>query len=154
MKKFRIWRTISLGVYETAEEYCRAVATTRCIRDWVWAGKPSFTCARQGTEVNLVIPSVGELEFDDQALADRIFARGIDMGLLLCTTEVPFALSIVYNYQPRDERLRIAMKPYNRYENIFGLANDYGEMSLNSYGTHHDSRYNVDTRFAFVLPRK
>ena len=87
----KVWRTLKLGTYKTADEY-RGALKSAGYNVGGWANdilsKPAFICAQQETEVDLVVISVSELGFKYDGRYSDICTRAMEMGLKLCPAEV------------------------------------------------------------------
>lgn len=74
-------------------------------------GKPEFVAAAEETEVDLVKVTIAELGFTKGATHERIYSRAKKLGLELCPSEVGPQLRLQYKDQPKDEEVRVGMKP-------------------------------------------
>ena len=89
-REFPIWETVRLGRHKTAAAYSKALkpAGTAASLGDNYLGHPAFECARQETDVDLAMVSVGELGFMEGALYSQIVERALALGLELCPAEV------------------------------------------------------------------
>ena len=102
------WKTVKLGVFKTADAYRKALEQgRRRSGEWVndFLGQPAYTCAREETDVDLVVLSVEDLGFKKGALYSQICEKALAAGLDLCPAEVGPALRLAYDDQPPGERL-------------------------------------------------
>lgn len=160
-QEISVWKTIKLGTgLKTADEFRKAIADNDLrLGDWGSniLGKPEFTAATEPSEVNLVRMSVKDLGFKGNARFAEICARGKELGLELCPSEVGPQLRLQYLDQPKNEWLIIAMEAIRDSQGLldaFGVGHvDEGRWLNACYG-HPDSTWNPDYQFVFVLPRK
>ncbi len=156
-----VLKTIKLGTgLVTADDFRGALKTNDLrIGDWAFdiLGKEAFTAATEEQEVNLVRMSVKDLGFKGNARFDEICARGKELGLELCPSEVGPQLRLQYLDQPKNEWLIIAMEAIRDSHgllDVFGVGHVDDGRWLNAYYGHPDSTWNPDYQFVFVLPRK
>src|SRR5262245_24954037 len=128
-----IWKTITVGGTKGVNAVRQAIDAAPCP---IWVGdeadeilgRPAFPFNKKPFELDLVILSVFELGFGDQASRNNIelgasvtvslgdiYARAVSLGFELCPAEVGPALRLNYLDQPLGEFLHIAMKPVARY---------------------------------------
>jgi hypothetical protein len=162
--EFPIWKTITLGVHKTPEDYHRAIQNSVCrFNDGGDArhilNKTEVSQAE--VELDLVIMTVDELGlgFKDGVRQDVIYARAIEMGLQLCPAEVGPALRLLYKDQPRGERLRIVMEPLIDWDGLLGsfaVEHDdaIGTRWLNRYVAEPGFILDADCKLVLVRPRE
>lgn len=151
---FLVWKTVKLGLYNTADEYREALKKAD-YRIGKWAndilGKTH--CAKQEMEVDLIVASVGELGFTRRGQYKDICARAVEMDLALCPPEVGPALPLAYDEQPKDECLIVAMKAISDSHGrrlIFAVEHDLDERRLDGRRSHSEDFWSADYRFVFV----
>jgi hypothetical protein len=111
--QFRIWKTIKLGLRKNADAYRTPMRKARLnigSRADDILDNPAFTASETKTKVDLVVASVAELGFKEDAMYSEICARAKELGLDLCPAEVGPALRLAYKDQQRGEWLIIAME--------------------------------------------
>jgi hypothetical protein len=158
-----IWKTITVGGSKGVNAVRDALETAPChmaIADDAdeILGRPAFPFIKTPRELDLVVLSVFELGFDDQASLHDIYARAVALGFELCPAEVGPALRLNYLDQPPGDSLHVAMKPVARYNGTlidFTLAKAHGSIGFLLLGG--DARPDVmlprAERFVFVRPR-
>ena len=128
-----IWKTITVGGSKGVNAI-RAAMETAPYSIWISEeadeilGRPAFPFIKAPVELDLVVLSVSELGFGDQASGNDIelgatvraslhdiYVRAASLGFELCPAEVGPALRLDYLDQPLGEFLHIAMKPVARY---------------------------------------
>ena len=163
-----IWKTIAVGGSKGVNAIRVAMETAPCP---VWTGdeadeilgRPAFPFIRKPIELDLVVLSVFELGFGDQASRKavqvslhEIYARAASLGFDLCPAEVGPALRLNYLDQPVGEFLHIAMKPVARYTGeLVSFTVGAGGAELLLVGGNGDPgvMYPAVVRFVFVRPR-
>ncbi|MBI2030332.1 hypothetical protein HYT05_01790 [Candidatus Kaiserbacteria bacterium] len=106
---FPIWKTVTLGTHRTPDEYHKALKKAGFqIGDRATDILGKICCTHEETELDLVMLSVKELGFNDEACYRDICVKALESGLKLCPAEVGPALRLSYKDQPRGEWLRIA----------------------------------------------
>jgi hypothetical protein len=160
-RDFPVWKTLRLGAHKTAADYSKALkAGANRSGDWVlnYLGQPAFQCARQETDVDLTLVSVGDLGFEKGALYSQVVERALALGLELCPAEVGPALRLAYGDQPRGERLIIATKPSAESGADLDLfvmeVSGGGGLWLRGDCGPSDRYWETDRRFVFVRPKK
>ena len=156
--KFQIWKTITLGLYESAKAYRKTLIKAGfAIGDWSSDILNKIQVSQTRVQLDLVILSVAELGFGEATPRDKIYARAKELGLELCPAEVGPALRLAYPNQPYVEWLRIAMDPIPDSGGdlgVFGVDRDSGDPWLSGcYGV-PGYLWNPGYRFVFVLPYK
>lgn len=119
-----LW-TLELGRYRTGNEYFDALeaaelATYRHKPDEdnlrsSLVNNPQFSCAQEGTRVDLAVLSVGEdFGYKKGACWGELNRKRKNFGLKMCPAEVGPALRLAYQVQPcgEENELQIAMEPY------------------------------------------
>lgn len=160
-RDFPLWKTVRLGAHKTAADYSKALDAGRNRSvDWVinYLGQPAFQCAKQETDVDLTVVSVGELGFVQGALYSQVVERALAQGLELCPAETGPALRLAYEDQPRGERLIIATKPSTESGADLDLfvmeVSGGGGLWLRGDCGPSDRYWEPDRRFVFVRPRR
>jgi hypothetical protein len=157
---FKTWKTIKLGTVQTADCFRKDVVKAGMKID-VWANeildKVAFTGAKGVTEVELVVCSVADLGFKDQATRRSIYARARDLGLHLCPPEVGPQLRLQYADQSNEESLLIAMDPIidlNGYQALFYIQNVNSIRRLSASFGFRDDLCGEECRFVFLRRNK
>jgi hypothetical protein len=163
-----IWKTITVGGSKGVNAIREAMETAPCriqIGDDAneILGRPAFPFIKKPVELDLVVLSVFELGFGDQASRKavqvslhEIYARAAALGFDLCPAEVGPALRLNYLDQPLGEFLHIAMKPVARYTGelvSFTVGAGGAELLLIGGNGDPDVMYPPVVRFVFVRPR-
>ena len=154
-----IWRTVTLGTYETIDALRGALHAERIhVGDTVGEilGRPTFNLSKMRRDARLVVLAVSELGFDEEgaSLAD-IYARGRQLGFELCPAEIGPQLRLQYLNQPLGEFLHIAMAPIAGYggEPIdFTVANGGAGLILIGGDAHPNLIMPSTMRFVFIGP--
>jgi hypothetical protein len=120
----KLWRTITLGTYKDVAMLREALGVRGSPDDVL--GKVDL--ASEESTVDLVVLSVEELGFPNEARYDQICARAKQLGLDLCPAEVGPQLRLQYADQPKREFLHIAME---------AIPCSIGKLSIFNIG--HDS---------------
>jgi hypothetical protein len=160
--KFKVWKTIKLGTpgLKTVDDFRKAIADAGVkISDEAndIFGKPQFKVAEKDAEVDLVVVSVGELGFKNSPTSKQVYSRAKELGLQLCPNEVGLQLRLQYWYQPRGERLVVAMEPITASAGnlgLFNVAHDADGLWLDTYYGPPILVWRLDAQFVFVRPRK
>lgn len=155
---FPIWKTITLGLHTTADDYRKAMKLAKnkiseCANHTL--DRAEFTCATQETDVDLVTLSVADLGFKSRAKYGDICTRALKLGLELCPAEVGPALRIAYKEQPRGEWLMVAMEAITDLDDdavVFHVENDGHGLWLGGYGNPDD--LSNSARFVLVRPKQ
>ena len=157
-RSFTIWKTITLGAYQSSSEYRKALKVDGYrIGDYADQILNKVKINETEVQIDLVIMTVAELGFKNGATRQQIYDRAIELGLELCPAEVGPALSLAYQDQPYRKGLLIAMKPIaasDGYLGVFGVGHGHGRRWLGSIYDRPDSFWNTDYRWVFVAPRK
>jgi hypothetical protein len=152
-----IWKTITLGTYDSAESLRRSV---HCYTG-AWAraalATPALTVSTSKREIDLVVLSVAALGFDEEGASfAAIHARAAQLGLELCPVEIAAQLRLQYLDQPVGEFLRVAVEPVvtNDGELVtLTVANGGAGLILISGHAPPDFIMPSAARFVFVRPR-
>ena len=157
-QSFTIWKTITLGAYQSLSEYRKALkAYGYRIGDYADQILNKVKVNETEVQIDLVIMTVAELGFKNGAACQQIYDRAIELGLELCPAEVGPALRLAYQDQPYRKGLLIAMKPIaasDGYLGVFGVGHDNDEWWLYSHYDFPDLFWYADHRWVFVAPRK
>ena len=158
-----IWKTITVGGSKGVNAIRDALETAPCrmtIADDAdeILGRPAFPFIKTPVELDLVVLSVFELGFGDEASLHDIYARAVALGFELCPAEVGPALRLNYLDQPPGDFLHIAMKPVAKYNGSlinFTVAKAYGSVGFLLLGgdARPDGMLPGADRFVFVRPR-
>jgi hypothetical protein len=154
-----IWKTITVGGSKGVNAVRDALEAAPChmaIADDAdeILGRPAFPFIKTPVELDLVVLSVFELGFGDQASLHDIYARAVALGFELCPAEVGPALRLNYLDQPLSEFLHTAMKPVAKYDGAlidFTIAGN-GLLLLGG-DARPDMTLSGAERFVFVRPR-
>jgi len=158
-----IWKTITVGGSKGVNAIRDALETAPCrmtIADDAdeILGRPAFPFIKTPVELDLVVLSVFELGFGDEASLHDIYARAVALGFELCPAEVGPALRLNYLDQPPGDFLHIAMKPVAKYNGAlidFTVGKAYGSVGFLLLGgdARPDMMLPGADRFVFVRPR-
>jgi hypothetical protein len=154
-----IWRTVTLGTYETVDALRGALHAERIrVEDTAdeLLSRPAFNLSKTRRDARLVVLAVSELGFQEEgvSLAD-ISARARQLGFELCPAEVGPQLRLQYLKQPLGEFLHIAMAPIARYggePTDFTVANGGGGLILIAGDAHPKFIMPSTMRFVFIGP--
>jgi hypothetical protein len=156
----KVWKTVTFSAgLRTAEDYRKSfkkmgVRVSECTSDVI--GRSTFTTFPYNMEVELVVASVAELGFKESTTRKEIYVRAMERGLGLCPTEVALQLRQEYIYQPKIERLFIAMNPIIGWDSDqywFNLGRDAsGELWLDVWHGVSDDVWDLDRKFVFLRP--
>jgi len=159
----QIWKTITVGGSRGVNAVRKAMETAPCpmaIADDAdeILGRPAFPFIKTPVELDLVVLSVFELGFGDEASLHDIYARAVALGFELCPAEVGPALRLNYLDQPPGDFLHIAMKPVAKYNGALidlTVAKGYGSVGFLLLGgdARPDMMQPGADRFVFVRPR-
>ena len=151
---WKVWRTLEIGTYQNSEAlrtdldragvYLSAGATNVL-------SKTVLTPDRQ--VLKLVVVSVKNLGFSDNALADALYERALNSGLKLCPPETGFLLGLKGDV---DENVYIAMKPALNWQGDSVIlkvykANPVMPMRVKSEYIFSFRYWYNDQRFVFVV---
>lgn len=155
---FPVFKTITLGVYESGKAYSRALARAGfTIGDWASNILDKIQVSQSRVQLDLVVRSVAELGFDKATRYDAICAKAKELGLQLCPAEVGPTLRLTYSDQPYREWFWIAMEPILDSDGalrVFEVRHVSSARCLYGYCGTPDCLWDPDDRFIFVLPRK
>ena len=137
MRNIRVWKTITLGIYKTADAYSEALEEAGYgIAGGADEILEKVRCAKRKMSVNLTTLSVGRLGFKNGAYYEDVCTRGVEMGMKLCPAEVGPALRLVCGKQHRGW-LNIAMKAIKG--RIFAIESADDGLWLNTNDAPHRS---------------
>jgi hypothetical protein len=156
-----IWKTITVGGSKGVNAIRAALETAPCpmaIADDAdeILGRPAFLFIKTPVELDLVVLSVFELGFADEASLHDIYARAVALGFELCPAEVGPALRLNYLDQPVSEFVHIAMKPVAKYNGAlidFTITNSGHALLLLGGDARPNIKQSGAERFVFVRPR-
>jgi hypothetical protein len=152
-----IWKTITLGTYDSAAALREAVRRYTGRLAGQGLDGPNFSVSKTKTHIDLVLLSVAELGFEgESAPLAEIYSRATQLGLEPVPAEVAPQLRLQYLDQPVGEFLHIAMKPLATERGDFvGLSLANGGAGLLLLGG--DGRPNLSVpstvRVVFARPR-
>ncbi len=154
--KLKIWKTIKLGMHKDVDEIRKSLKTNRCNtgnRADDILGKIKISETEE--EVNLVVTTVKELGFKNDACYADICKRAHELGLELCPAEVGPQLRLWYKNQPKCEWLVIAMEAISASDGnllvfLVGRYDGSGGSWLDSCHGYANYVWNNDSRFVFV----
>ena len=154
--RFKIWKTIRIGVHKNADEYREAIKDAGGkIGDWANdIMSTAFTVVdQQPTFLTLVLVTVAELGYEKGATLADICKRAIGLGLELCPAEVGPALRLQYMDQPNDEWMIIGMEPIaasRSHLEVFYVDRDGDGLWLDASHSYPDYLWSGYHRFVFV----
>ncbi|MEK7536832.1 MAG: hypothetical protein AAB584_00075 [Patescibacteria group bacterium] len=154
LPEFKIWKTITLRVFENAD----------AIRSAVFAGGNRISnpaddilnkmlLVKNEETFELVVASVAELGLEDGATTREIFERARGLGLDLCPAQVGPELRIAYEDQPKGEWLLVAMEQIAGSDGLPGVlvvGHDGGERWLYAACAFSECRWVAGGRWVFV----
>jgi hypothetical protein len=152
-RSFRIFQTIKLGVFKTADEYRHALEAAGHSTD-VWSDQllARVTYAQEEIELDLAKVSVRELGYSRGTYYGDICV-GLPPALEVCPAEVGPALRLAYTDQPRNDGLRIAMEPIIDSDGDLGIFYLLGKgFTLSACHGDPERAYYLD-HFVFVRRR-
>lgn len=148
--KTTTWKTINIGY---TKDYLKELKKAG-INVSSYATDMLTKLPKQKKElVTLVKMTVRELGFDSYSTTKELFTRIKDIGEL-CPAEVGPALRLVYQDQPENEWLRIAMEPITDSggnPRVFDLGRDGDGLWLSSSWAYPGREWNPDCKFVFRL---
>jgi hypothetical protein len=152
-----IWKTITLGTYDSAESLRGAVRCYAGQRARAALAAPAFAVSTSKREVDLAVLPLTALAFDAEgASVAAVHARAAQLGLELCPVEVAAQLRLQYLDQPIGEFLHIAMEPVATSDGeLVTLTVANGGAGLTLIGGHAPPDFIMPSaaRFVFVRPR-
>lgn len=154
---WKVWKTIELGNGIKDASSCLKAIQNAGMKISCWAsailGRPAFRVTTEASEVNLVIVSVAEFDFQHRATLQEVYAAARERGLELCPAEVGPQLRLQYADQPLDEWLIIGMEPISTCYGSELLDVEHGRYGrwLSTYPKLH---WRPNHRFVFILPSK
>jgi len=159
---FKIWKTITLGIYKSVKAYRKALIKAGFgISHRVSGILNKIRVSQSRVQLDLVNLSIAELGFNEITRRDKIYVRAKKRGLELCPAEVGLALRLACPDQSSGEWL-VAMKPIPDSGSsdlwIFRVACIVTSIEnarwLHVSSDDPDDLFDLDDRFIFVLPRK
>ena len=154
-RSFSIWKTITLGLFESSDAYRRTIDRAGCCIG-PWANDILDDVAvHDPCAVNLAIASVADLGFEEETSYFDICMKARELGLMLCVPEVGPMLRLQYLDQPFGEWLYIAMEAIGDEDdelNIFMINNDHGELWLCTAPGDAHTLFPTNYRFVFLHP--
>jgi hypothetical protein len=155
-----IWKTVSIGTYESPRKLREALDSARCSVGDLAAealDDTAFPISESRATVELAVLTASELGFGAEGAPLReVYARAAKLGLELCPAEVGPQLRLQYTHQPLGEFLHIAMQPVatNR-ANVVALAIGNGGAGLLSLiGGDGRPDFVVPSTIRFVFVRR
>lgn len=105
-------------------------------------------------KLNLTRCSVQELGFPDGADLEEIYAKAQELKFELCPDDLAAKLRVEYLEQPKNETLKIAMRPLvaGNYQLLFTVLRTFNQLWLGVSSALPKSRYGAKCQFVFVLP--
>lgn len=156
--RFKVWKTIKLGLHKSPEEYRKALKDGKCyIGDYANQILDKIPISQEEVEVDLVRLTGRELGFKESVRRDVFYNRALGYGLQKCPGEVGPALREQYPDQPNGEWALIGMEPIaasDGYLRVFYVGRHASELWLYSDWSHPDYVWNPDDQWVFRLPRK
>ena len=160
MNKFNFWRTLKLGNFRTGSELLEALNQAGCEFDGncqFALRQPDFEVSAVETEVKLVVLSLRDLGFRDDAIRSDVYKRARKLGFELCPCEVGPQLRLQYKDQPMEESLEIAMEPIAHDCNFsvsLSADENNGKPALRACSNAHNSWWcDIDELWVFILPK-
>ncbi|MBI2450197.1 MAG: hypothetical protein HYV47_01520 [Candidatus Nealsonbacteria bacterium] len=160
--KFKIWRTIKLGLHKSSEEYRRVLRGRKYRIRYYHADQffDKIPISQEAIEVDLVLATSRELGLEGYAHFDVICNCALENGLQRCPSEVGPALREQYPDQPKNDWLPIAMEPilipddpYGR-RGIFCMERDVSIFWLSSGLIFSNNFFDSDRLLVFRFLRK
>ncbi len=157
-EEFPNWKTVKLGALKSGDAYRKALKKVGMkISAHANDLLHKIAVAPEETDVDLVVASVDDLGLNEGGSYKSVYARGLQLGLVLCPAEVGPALRLSHNDQPRGGWLRIAMEPITNSEgdlNVFELMSDGGkELRLGADDGNPDGFLGPYFRLIFMRPK-
>ncbi len=163
--EFKVWMTLTLGVYTTAEAYTSALKMAGCrisSNAMEILSKMVFAGGQAHREVDLVLTSYAGLRMLGFVKQTDTCAKAVEFGLELCPPEVGPALALACaNGAPRGEWLEVLMDPINTAEGSSTFAVQIGSREPTWLETNvHRPGFSTDVEvfdrrcFVLVRPRK
>ena len=152
--KFKTWRTITLGTYQSAQDLSSALKN-----NGFEFAKPAAALLKQATlaptetQLPLVNVSVRELGFEEGAILIQVYARALECGLSLVPAEAGPQLRLQYPDQPDQAWLCMGMQPLpdtQGFQSVFYLVRVMGYLWLNTEYAHSSYFSSPDRRWVFA----
>jgi len=143
--QFPTWRTVTLGLHQSAEAYASSIeAKGKKISTWArqWLAKILF--AKEPTTIELVRVRGSDLGQTDVETRAQIYARALARGLDKVPAEVGSALRDQYDDQPMGEYLLVASDPFEDSGgslDVFHVCRDDGGTWLDTDDGHPGDRW-------------
>ena len=157
-KTLATWRKLTIGGHKSVEALVKAIeAKGYKLSDWARDIAKKVTLAKEATEVELVMVTVGELGFKNGATRKDIYDRAISLGLSLCPAEVGMQLRLQYEDQPKGEWLLVAMEPITGSGgglDVFRVVRDDDDRWLGANYGHPGDVWNADDRWVFLRSKQ
>ncbi|MBI2475510.1 hypothetical protein HYV69_03745 [Candidatus Uhrbacteria bacterium] len=155
--KFRVIRTVTLGLHETPEAYEKALESAGFkISDWARNLLKKITCSKKEVEVNLTSATIAELGLPNGGTTKEVYSAILAQGGQLCPAEVGPALRLFYKDQTKGEWFQIAMEAISDSRgalNVFDIDHDKDGLWLDTFEDLPGDRWGFDHRFVFVVPK-
>lgn len=155
LNKIKIWKTIKLGTFKSAEGARCALNEAGChVSRWSDDIFGRIVFSSEEKEVNLVMLTVKELGFAYGATFAQIYEAARKLGLSLCPAEVGPALRAQYRDQPMHEWCYIAMELVNGLNGgpgVFCVVRSSDGLWLSSHYNCLGGFWGADFRLVFVL---
>jgi len=109
---FKIWKTIMVGAYQSAEAWIKALTSSGFrVSGWAKDILAQIKRFQSPTQVSFVKATLAELGFTKPATLTEIIARIKELGYELCEPDDAPALRLAYTDQSLGEWLYVAMEP-------------------------------------------
>jgi len=153
-----VWGTITHRGRRNAESYRAGLSSTGC-KICVWANSALglFVASSVDEEVDLGCASVADLGFKEATQLDVICDRIVTLGYGLCLPEDGPVLREQYLVQPKDEWVRLAMKPIRGSDgdlNVFSVERVGSGLWIGGGSGSPDILFGLDVRFVFRLRKR
>ncbi|HRH25081.1 MAG TPA: hypothetical protein PLQ20_01955 [Candidatus Paceibacterota bacterium] len=151
--KFKVWKTITLGLHTTTEEYRQNLVKNHCIFSMIAyeiLSKCDFSKTKQ--EINLFKATVGELGFESPTTYQEVCDKLTDLGYKICSAEVGPSLRTEYKEQAEGDIALICMNAVICYHNapfIFCLGLKEGKNILGDYRAWPDDELHPEREIIF-----
>jgi hypothetical protein len=153
-----IWKRITVGTRKGVNDIRNAFDSAR-IRVGDSAdeilGRPGFSFSKTEAQVNVVLFTAAELEFQEGYIPlAEIYRRAAEFGLELCPAELGPQLRLQYLDQPVGEALHLAMHPIPTYRgDLVDLTVANGGAGLLLLGGDGSPGFKAHTSIKFVFVR-
>ena len=157
ISRFKIRKTIKLGLHKSPKEYRKTFAG-KC-EIGIYAGQilDETPVSQDEVAIGLVFVMGRQLGFKRSACRDAIYAHALELGLEKCPAEVGPALREQYPDQPMGEGVVIGMDPIADSGGdlrVFGVEHYDGGLWLYGGRGNPDRVWNPDDLWVFALSRK